>query len=140
MSSNSTAAPSSSPTFNTTSTPSHSPTLNFTESPTFNTTNSPTISQTTTISPTNSPTTKTPSTSPTPYISPTNQVEIIELPNYKSKDPVDGVFIIFTIVLIITMLIACFQTFRKNKKIIDETNKSIQEEFSMEDNTEETNL
>ena len=114
---------------NETSSPSMSPTIKVeTSTPTLNPTFNPTVSQEQTSSPT---------LSPTPYIStsaPTDQVEIIDLPNYKSKDPVDGIFIIFTIVLILTLFLACFQTFRKNKvRDVDDVERSIREELSNSD-------
>lgn len=113
-------------------------------SPTIKPTNSPTTEEvTTTLSPTPSPTqffttTLSPTNQPTTFVTtsnPTSQVEIIELPDYRSKDPVDGIFIVFVSLLFITLFVVCFETFWRRKKrsnaSVQDTNRALRQEFSM---------
>jgi hypothetical protein len=60
--------------------------------------------------------------SPTTYIpastsAPTykHDVEIIQFPSYENKDPVDGIFIVLAIILMIVSLVACFQSVRNDR-------------------------
>lgn len=130
-----------------------SPTSTLNET-TLTPTSEPTTSPTTldnnvTSSPTQEPTkfdTFAPTSSPSMTPPPTDQVEIMKLPNYKSKDPVDGIFIVFAVVILLTLILACFQTFKRNKTyhrdIDKEVENSIREEltsrnYEMSDSLEE---
>ena len=95
-------------TTNATYAPTFSPTIHPINEYSINTTPENTITPTTlpTQEPTLTDTIITNTTS-----SPTSRVEIIRLPTYSSKDPIDGVFFIFSGMLLLTFGIALAHTF-----------------------------
>lgn len=142
---------------------------NETNGPTFTPTAAPTVgasNETTTDSPTVSPTventgetTESPTFSPTPALTedpglptfsptapPTNNtdVEVIRLPSYKSKDPVDGIFIVVVVVMTLAVVGSCLHSInrRKNREKKARVRQMLEAELSVneEDGDKEIRL
>lgn len=135
------------PTFNETLSPSASPTVpevNETLTPSEAPTTSPTDFDT--GAPTGVPTIGVPSFSPSasPTGAPTNNtdVEVIRLPTYKNKDPVDGIFIVVVITIIIVIVGACLQSInkRKNREKSERIKRLHEAEFNVNEEDGDTEI
>lgn len=122
-----------------------SPTLSPTMSPTFSPSGSPegeTDTLSPSVSPTGSPEEDTDTFSPTGSPTNSSDIEIIKLPSYKDKDPVDGIFIVVVVILLLAALGACIQSVKKRKRMAkrDQIRADMEAEFSLNEEDGENEI
>lgn len=90
----------------------------------------------TTGTPTGTPTDTPSVTTGTPTFSPSSNgtdVEIIRLPSYTSKDPVDGIFMAVLVIILLAICGACIHGIRKRNllRVRDRTARDLETELAM---------